>query len=180
MKETKFGTGLFSNEELGGDFDRNKKLEFLNRLMELIQMVTNEPPTAKANMVIAGKECENTNLMLQQLYRAATSGVDTQKFVNKMLGKAEPEPPKKREASPPPAPKEEPKKRKASPPAEKKKSPSPMRQANKKKRGEDDNEEGGYYAQQVKAQVERENVTKDETGKDEFPMGKKGGITGMK
>jgi len=147
--------------------------------MELIQAVIGEPPAAKANMVIAGKECENTNLMLQQLYKAATSGVDTEKHVNKVLGKAEPEPPKKREPSPPPPPKEEPKKRKASPPPEKKKSPSPMRQA-KKKRGEDDNEEGGYYAQQVKAQVERENVTKEDAGKDEFPMGKKGGITGMK
>lgn len=36
--------------------------------------------------IAAGKDCEKTNLLLQGVYKAATSDVDTTPFIEKILG----------------------------------------------------------------------------------------------
>merc|ERR1711959_752011 len=112
-------------------------------------------------MIIAGKECEHTNTFLQQLYNAATTVKDSTKYVNQILGKAEPEPARE-EAKREPTPK----RRERTPPRQeppKKKSPSPEQNRRPSPKQNKDEEAGGYYANQVKAQVARENIKDDDT-----------------
>jgi len=172
LKETGFSQGLFSSEELGGEFDRNKKIDFLTKLIKVVTAALGEDTPAKANMIIAGKECEATNILLQQLYKAATTVKDSTKYVNQVLGKAEPEPPKE-EAKREPTPK----RRERTPPREeppKKKSPSPERNRRPSPKQNKDEEAGGYYANQVKAQVERENIKEEDQSMKAELGGKKG------
>merc|ERR1712183_242659 len=113
VKETGFSQGLFTGDELNGEFDRNKKIDFLTKLIKVVTSALGEDCPAKANMIIAGKECEATNILLQQLYKCATTIKDSTKYVNQVLGKAEPEPPKEEPRREP-----TPKRRERTPPRE--------------------------------------------------------------
>jgi len=171
VKETGFSQGLFTGDELNGEFDRNKKIDFLTKLIKVVTSALGEDCPAKANMIIAGKECEATNILLQQLYKCATTIKDSTKYVNQVLGKAEPEPPKEEPRREP-----TPKRRERTPPREepKKKSPSPERNRRPSPKNAKNEDEGGYYANQVKAQVERENIKDDDAALKSELGGKKG------
>lgn len=49
-------------------------------------MVVGEQIDCKPTKVVAGHEPENTNFFLQQLFRAATAGIDTTPHVMQVLG----------------------------------------------------------------------------------------------
>lgn len=76
---TGFGTGLFQGEELDSKSitDKDAKINFLVKLIQLTELVVGEELDVKPNKVVAGHEPEKTNLFLQAMFRAATSGIDT-------------------------------------------------------------------------------------------------------
>lgn len=55
----------------------------------LTEMIVQEKIDVKPSMVLAGQQADKTNLWLQQMYRAATSGVDTGPYVAQILGNDE-------------------------------------------------------------------------------------------
>jgi len=79
MGKTGFGQGLFEGEELNSKSfeDKDSKLAFLVKLITLTEMVVGEKIDIKPSLVLAGQSPEKTNGWLQQMFRAATSGVDT-------------------------------------------------------------------------------------------------------
>jgi TRAF3-interacting protein 1 len=87
LNVTGFGIGLFNYSELNGDFDRDKKINFLEKIIKLTSSVLGEKVPGDAKNMIVGKECEQTNLFLQALHRAATSETDTAPVVDFILGR---------------------------------------------------------------------------------------------
>jgi len=49
-------------------------------------MMTGASIEAKPQKIVAGLEPENTNLMLQEVYKVASSGKNSDSFVKKVLG----------------------------------------------------------------------------------------------
>ncbi|CAD8212506.1 unnamed protein product [Paramecium octaurelia] len=99
-KQTGYGKGLYTGDELDGNTydNKDKKLQFLQKIIDLTSMMLKEEIAAKPGKIAAGLEPENTNLLLQAIYRAAVSGKNSDPFVKKILGGAgakDPEPPKK-------------------------------------------------------------------------------------
>ena len=88
MEATQFGQGLYDETELDGKAinERDAKINFLNKLIALVEAVLGEKIDVKANKIVAGLEPEKTNVFLQGLFRAATSGVDTTPYVKQILG----------------------------------------------------------------------------------------------
>lgn len=88
LKQTNFGAGLFQGEELNSKSfeDKESKLAFLVKLISLTEMVVQEKIDIKPSMVLAGQQADKTNIWLQQMFRAATSGVDTTPYVAEIMG----------------------------------------------------------------------------------------------
>jgi len=88
-KSTGFAKGLYSEEELSGDFyeTKEKKIYYLNKIISLTSAMLKEDLEAKPNKIVAGVEPDKTNLFLQAMYRAAVSGEDSAPFVKKILKK---------------------------------------------------------------------------------------------
>lgn len=88
MKQTNFGEGLFTGDELNSKSfdDKDSKTQFLVKLIMLTEMVIQEKIDIKPSMVLAGQQADKTNIWLQQMYRAAVSGVDTGALVAQILG----------------------------------------------------------------------------------------------
>ena len=76
---TNFGAGLL----VGGEVDaksiteKQAKINLLVKLIQLTELVVGEELDVKPTKIIAGHEPEKTNLFLQAMFRAATSGIDT-------------------------------------------------------------------------------------------------------
>lgn len=49
-------------------------------------MIVGEELDVKPNKIVAGHEPDKTNVFLQAMFQAATSGVDTKPYVNQLLG----------------------------------------------------------------------------------------------
>lgn len=88
LAKTGFGEGLYNGEELNSKSfeDKDAKLAWLVKAITLTELVVEEQIDIKPSMVLAGQQPEKTNLWLQQMFRAATAGVDTTPYVNKILG----------------------------------------------------------------------------------------------
>ena len=88
MEATGFGMGLYNDTELDGKAinERDAKINFLNKLIALVEAVIGEKIDVKANKIVAGLEPEKTNMFLQYLFKASTSGVDSTPYVKKILG----------------------------------------------------------------------------------------------
>ena len=88
LGKTNFGEGLFQGEELNSKSfeDKDSKLNFLLKLVTLVDMVTGEKNDIKPSMVLAGQQADKTNVFLQNMFRAATAGVDTTPYVQQILG----------------------------------------------------------------------------------------------
>lgn len=91
-----FAKGIYNAEELDSNFydSKEKKITYLKKIIDLTQMFQKEPIAAKPNKIVAGLEPENTNLMLQAIYKAAISGQFTEAHAKKVLianGEAPPE-----------------------------------------------------------------------------------------
>ena len=88
MAATNFGTGLFTGEEMNAKSitEKDAKIEFLVKLIQLTELVVGEEIEVKPTNVVAGHEPEKTNLFLQAMFRAATAGIDTSPHVQQILG----------------------------------------------------------------------------------------------
>mmetsp|Transcript_3952 Transcript_3952/g.3364 ORF Transcript_3952/g.3364 Transcript_3952/m.3364 type:complete len:212 (-) Transcript_3952:582-1217(-) len=86
-KTTGFAEGLYSEEELNHTFydDKAKKMHFLKKIITLTSVMLQEEFAAKPNKIVAGVEPENTNILLQGIYRATICGQSSEAFVKKVL-----------------------------------------------------------------------------------------------
>ena len=77
--ETGYGQGLFNEAELDGKSitEKDDKINFLVKLISLTELVIGEELDVKPTKIVAGHEPEKTNFFLQQMFRAATAGIDT-------------------------------------------------------------------------------------------------------
>lgn len=93
MGKTGFGNGLFQGDELNSKSfeDKESKLAFLVKLITLTEMMIGEKLDIKPSMVLAGQQADKTNMWLQQMFRAATAGVDSTPYVQQILGGGEEE-----------------------------------------------------------------------------------------
>lgn len=91
MEATGFGTGLYSDDELNAKAikDKDAKINFLEKLIALVQLAMGEEVGVRSSKIVAGQEAEQTNIFLQALYTVATSGVDSGPIVAQILGGAE-------------------------------------------------------------------------------------------
>lgn len=85
---TGFANGLFTEPELDSkaNHDKDAKINILAKMITITEMIIGEKLEVKPSKIVAGQEPDKTNLFLQQLFRAATSGIDTSPYVNKILG----------------------------------------------------------------------------------------------
>lgn len=88
MQATGFGEGLYSEEELDAKSikDKDGKVNFLEKLIALVQLAAGEELPVKSSKVVAGQEPEATNIFLQYLFKVATSGIDSGPIVSQILG----------------------------------------------------------------------------------------------
>jgi len=93
MDATGFGVGLYDEEELNAKSitERDAKINFLSKLVALLELMLEEKIDVKPAKVVAGLEPERTNIMLQALFRAATSGIDSGPYIQKLMGGEEAE-----------------------------------------------------------------------------------------
>lgn len=66
MAKTGFGDGLFQGEELNSKAfeDKDSKLDFLVKLITLVEMASQEKLDIKPSMVLAGQQADKTNSFL--------------------------------------------------------------------------------------------------------------------
>ncbi|VDK38423.1 unnamed protein product [Taenia asiatica] len=83
--------GLFTAEEMNADCikDKEAKSAFLKKVIDYVTAAHNHTPDVKVSSIIAGKEAERTNALLQLLAAAVNKGVDNAACVNKALGVAQ-------------------------------------------------------------------------------------------
>jgi len=85
-KQTQFLDGLFTAEEAGNDkASKDEKIEFLRKAIDATSFATGESLAVKAGKVVAGRDAELTNLWLQAIAGAASSGVDSSEAVQRVL-----------------------------------------------------------------------------------------------
>jgi len=79
MEATGFGNGLYDESELDAKSitERDAKINFLSKVIALVELMNGEKIDVKPAKIVAGHEPEKTNAMLQSMFRAATSGVDS-------------------------------------------------------------------------------------------------------
>ncbi|XP_055907323.1 TRAF3-interacting protein 1 [Eupeodes corollae] len=67
IRETGYFEGLYTPEELNHEtiFDRDAKMKFLQKMIDTIKLITNEPLTVRTSKIVAGHEPEKTNELLQ-------------------------------------------------------------------------------------------------------------------
>lgn len=84
---TNYANGLFQEHEMDGKEikDKEAKINFLIKLITITEEVIGEKIDVKPTKIVAGAEPEKTNLFLQKMFEAATSGVDTEPYVKKLL-----------------------------------------------------------------------------------------------
>lgn len=85
---TGFGKGLLVGDELDAKTitEKQAKIDLLVKLIQITELVVGEELDVKPTKIIAGHEPEKTNIFLQAMFRAATSGIDTSPHVQQILG----------------------------------------------------------------------------------------------
>ena len=88
MGATGFAGGLFTEEELDSkaNHEKDAKLSILTKMITITEMIVDEKIDVKPSKIVAGLEPDRTNFFLQQLFRAATSGIDSTPFVRQIVG----------------------------------------------------------------------------------------------
>ena len=66
MGATGFGQGLYQGQELDGKAitDKEAKIDFLNKLIALVELVVGEELGVRPQKIVAGQEPERTNILL--------------------------------------------------------------------------------------------------------------------
>ena len=88
MKKTGFPKGLITDDEVNDkyfDSNTNNKVEILQKVIDITQIVTGEFFEIKCIDILKGENPEKTNHFLQLFYAAATNGKDNSKFIEKYL-----------------------------------------------------------------------------------------------
>jgi TRAF3-interacting protein 1 len=85
---TGFGNGLFTEAELDSkaNHEKDAKINILTKMITITEMMVGEKIDVKPSKIVAGLEPERTNYFLQQLFRAATCGVDSAPYVRQITG----------------------------------------------------------------------------------------------
>ena len=89
MEATNFGQGLYNEGELDAKAitDKDGKMNFLSKLITLVELCIGEEIDVKPAKIVAGHEPEKTNLLLQCLFKAATTiGENSGPYVARVLG----------------------------------------------------------------------------------------------
>ena len=88
MAATGYGQGLYDAAELDAKSitDKEAKINWLVKMISLCELVIGEEIDVKPTKIVAGHEPEKTNYLLQQMFRAATAGIDTTPHVQQVLG----------------------------------------------------------------------------------------------
>jgi TRAF3-interacting protein 1 len=88
MAAAEFGNGLFTEEEMDSkaNHEKDAKISILTKMITLTEMIVGEKIDVKPTKIVAGLEPERTNYFLQQLFRAATCGVDSTPYVRQIMG----------------------------------------------------------------------------------------------
>uniref|UniRef100_A0A0X3PRX2 TRAF3-interacting protein 1 n=2 Tax=Schistocephalus solidus TaxID=70667 RepID=A0A0X3PRX2_SCHSO len=87
IRSTGVMKGLFTSEEMHADNVKEKeaKVQFLKKLLEFIAVVHTRVPPIRISSIIAGKEADKTNLLLQLLAEAVNRGINNAECVAKVL-----------------------------------------------------------------------------------------------
>ena len=88
MKATGFAQGLYEDAELDSKAynDKDSKVNFLAKMIAVVELMIGEKLDIKPTKIVAGLEPDKTNMFLQELFRAATSEVDSTPAVKQVLG----------------------------------------------------------------------------------------------
>ena len=88
LSKTNFGAGLYQGDELNSKSFESKesKQNWLVKLITLTELMIGEKIDIKPSMILAGQQADKTNVWLQQMFQAATAGIDTTPYVNQILG----------------------------------------------------------------------------------------------
>ncbi|UYV61403.1 hypothetical protein LAZ67_1004730 [Cordylochernes scorpioides] len=100
-KSTKFFDGLYTEDEQDSDKvkclkvfvgqEKEKKMEFLQKAIDVVGWVTGEPLLAKPSKIVAGHEPQRTNEFLQALGLALAKKLDSKEAVKKVLAGEKPQ-----------------------------------------------------------------------------------------
>merc|ERR1712054_102631 len=74
MKETGFGKGEFTEEQMDSKLPKSERGTVLNKAFELVKTTLGVELDISASKVTAGKECEKTRVFLQYFCIAAQGG----------------------------------------------------------------------------------------------------------
>ncbi|XP_051167229.1 TRAF3-interacting protein 1 [Leptopilina boulardi] len=83
IKETGFLEGLFINEELSANISKDKeaKLAFLTKLIDIIKLITGLNLTVRATKIISGHEPTKTNELLQAIGKALDKKISSKEAI---------------------------------------------------------------------------------------------------
>ncbi|XP_006866887.1 PREDICTED: TRAF3-interacting protein 1 [Chrysochloris asiatica] len=87
IRTTGFMKGLYTDAELKSDNvkDKDAKIGFLQKAIDVVVMVSGEPLSAKPARIVAGHEPERTNELLQMIGRCCISKLPSEDAVRRVL-----------------------------------------------------------------------------------------------
>ncbi|XP_070491101.1 TRAF3-interacting protein 1 [Chironomus tepperi] len=82
IRDTHFLEDLYTDDELNAEKDRDGKMKFLQKLIDVIKIVTQQDLQIKTSKVVAGLEAEKTNELFQALAYALDNKLDSKEAVS--------------------------------------------------------------------------------------------------
>ncbi|XP_061648410.1 TRAF3-interacting protein 1-like [Phyllopteryx taeniolatus] len=88
IRTTGFMKGLYKENELKSECikDKEMKMAFLQKAIDLVVLVTGEPLTVRPAHIVAGHEPEKTNELLQAIAKCCLNKVSSKEAVKRVLG----------------------------------------------------------------------------------------------
>ncbi|XP_075145723.1 intraflagellar transport 54 [Haematobia irritans] len=95
IRDTGCFEGLYTPDELNSDNikDRDDKMRFLQKMIDVVRICTNVPMTVKTSKIVAGHEAEKTNELLQLMGKIIENKLNWQPAVEQVLKGKELKPP---------------------------------------------------------------------------------------
>ncbi|XP_036323872.1 TRAF3-interacting protein 1 [Rhagoletis pomonella] len=87
IKETGCFVGLYTPEELNSDNikDRDDKMKFLQKMIDVIKIISNQNVTVRTSKIVAGQEPEKTNELLQLMGEVIEKKLDWKSAVEQVV-----------------------------------------------------------------------------------------------